>query len=191
MAKSLEDLTVDELLARARETERDSQLIRAISANPEARASLQRAIKTVAPQTSIPEIDTQDAIAKAIAPEREERLKLERKIQEDDIRRRLEKNRADIKAEFKLSDDDVLEVEKLMTREVDPIPSYRAAAQVYTAMRQSATPTPASFSVPTFQMPENEVWGKGIGNKAMLDKIAIAQANEALNELRQGKAITH
>jgi hypothetical protein len=187
MPKSLEDYTVDELLAHAKTTESSHSLLQSLTANPETREMIQRAIKKVNPKISIPEIDSRDTVLAAVATEREERLKLERRIQEDEIRRRLETNRADIMARHKLSKDDMLEVEKLMTRDTDPIPSYEGAALVYKASRQSATPTPATYMPPTYEMPEKDIWGKGIGNRAALDKIAINEAFGAWNEIMSGK----
>lgn len=184
---SLEDLTTDQLLARARELEGLDTLVKGLARNPETREMVQRAIKKANPNVSIPELDSNDKVLAAVATEREERLKLERSIQERDIRDRLEKQRAGIISRHKLTEADMVEVEKLMTREVDPIPTYEGAALVYKASRQSATPTPANFAPPTFTMPEQDVWGKGIGNKAALDKIAMNEAFSAWNEIASGK----
>jgi hypothetical protein len=184
---SLEDLSTDQLLARARELEQSNTLFHTLVQNPETRETVQRAIKKLNPKVLIPEIDATDRVMGALAAEREERLKLERSIQERDIKERLEKQRAHVMAAFKLSEADLAEVEKLMIREVDPIPSYNAAAEVFSSMRRSATPTPASFAPPTFEMPAKEVWGKGLGNKAALDKIALNEAFGAWNDILQGK----
>jgi len=188
MAKSLEDLTVDELLAHAKRLEPAANLFQALQSDPGTRETLQRAIKKIAPQTSIPEIDARDAVSAEIKTERDARLALEQKIMERDIRDRLEKQRASIISKHSLSEADMAEVEKLMTREVDPIPTYEGAALVYKASKQSATPTPASFQRPVFEMPEKDVWGAGIGNKAKLDRIGLNEAYKAMEELGLGKA---
>jgi hypothetical protein len=184
---SLEDMTVDQLLAHAKRLEAEKSTFQAIVQDPAIRESFQRGLKKLNPSLAIPELDAKDAVRDEIKTEREARIKLENDIRERDIRARLEKQRADIKSEFKLSDEEVLEVEKLMTREADPIPSYRSAAQVFRAMSESAKPTPAIYSAPTYDMPEKDVWGKGLGNKSALDKIAMNQAFEAWNEIASGK----
>jgi hypothetical protein len=184
---SLEDLTTDQLLARARELESSHNVLQTLSTNPKTRETIQRALKTLKPDLVIPEIDAKDSLRGEIQTEREARQTLERSIQERDIRERLEKQRAAIQKQYKLTEADLPGVEALMIDKDNPIPTYDAAARVYLASRQSATPTPASFSAPTYDMPEKDIWGKGIGNRAMLDKIAIGQAFEAWNELQTGK----
>lgn len=184
---SLEDLTTDQLLARARETESAHSLLHALTSNPETREQIQRAIKKINPKVSIPEIDSRDAVRDEIKVEREERIKLENSIRERDIRDRIEKQRASVMAKYKLSDADMLEVEKLMVSETDPIPSYDAAARVFQASKTSATPTPASFAPPTFDMPDQDTWGAGIGNQSTLNKIGLSEAFRAFSDIKQGK----
>jgi hypothetical protein len=184
---SLEDLTTDQLLARARELEGSEATLRALTSNPKTRETVQRALKTLNPNLVIPEIDAKDSVRAEIDTERQERIKLQNQIQERDIRERIEKQKADVKSKYRLTDEDMTGVEALMIDKENPIPTYDAAARVYLASRQSATPTPASFAPPTFSMPEKDVWGKGIGNKAALDKIAMGQAFEAWNEISSGK----
>jgi hypothetical protein len=184
---SLEDLSTDQLLAHAKTLEADSALLRSLTGNPKTRETVQRALKVLKPDLVIPEIDAKDSVRAEIDEERKARIKLENEIKERDIRARLEKQRSDIKTKYKLSDADVLEVEKLMVREVDPIPTYEGAAQVFLASKQSAIPTPASYLPPTYTMPEKETWGKGIGNPAMLNKIALNEMAAAWNEITSGK----
>lgn len=185
--KSLEDFTVDELRAAAQQWQGSHQIITALAQNPATREVMQRAIKTVAPNVPIPEFDAKESIRAEIKAERDERIKLEQKILERDVRERLEKQRAGVIRAHNLTEADVLEVEKLMVDPENPIPTYDAAARVYKASRTPSTPTPASFVPPTFSMPEKDVWGKGIGNKAALDRIATDQAYEAWSELMSGK----
>jgi hypothetical protein len=184
---TLEDMTVDQLLAYAKQAESRDGLIRALTSNPETREMIQRAIKKIAPQTSIPELDARESVRAEIATEREERLKLERQIMERDARDNVKERRATIKSKYKLSDADVEGVEKLMVEDKEVNWTHDAAARVYLASRESATPTPAHFAPPTFDMPEKDVWGKGLGNKAALDKIALSEAFSAWNEIASGK----
>ena len=184
---SLEDLTPDQLLAHARQLEGLQATYQKITQNADARTLLQQALKKVDPNTVIPELDSRAAIDAAIGEERTARLKLEREIQTDRIKARIEQERAACLAKYSLSAEDIKGVEALMVAETDPIPSYDAAARVFKASRTPATPTPASFQRPTYEMPEKEVWGKGIGNKAMLDKVALNEAYSAWGDIVGGK----
>lgn len=185
---SLEDLTVDQLLARAKQTEGSHALFEQLTRNPETREMLQRAMKKANPNLVIPEIDASDKVLAAVAEERKAREKLENEIRERDVRERIERQRAEVKSKYKLTDSDVTEVEKLMLDKENPIPTYDAAARVYVASRTPSTPTPASLAHDrTFQMPEKDVWGKGIGNPAQLNKIAMDEAYAAWGDIRGGK----
>jgi hypothetical protein len=191
---SLEDLTVDQLLAHAKSLEPQANLLKALNTDPATREAMQRLIKQKFPATSLPELEAKDAVRAEIKTERDARIALENKIREDEIRRRLTDQRKAIMDKHDLTEADVLEVEKLMTREVDPIPTYEGAALVYKASKVSATPTRA-FIAPTFEMPDKEVWAGGMmsnapgggGTKARLDRIGMNQAYEAMNELFGGK----
>jgi hypothetical protein len=184
---NLEDLTVDQLLAHAKSTQGDAELLRTLAKNPETREIMQAAIKKVAPNTSIPEFDAKQQIRAEIKAERDERLKLERSIMERDARDNVRERRQAIKDKYKLSDTDVTAVEQMMVDDKEVNWTHDAAARVYLASKQSPTPTPATFSPPTYDMPEKDVWGKGLGNRAALDKIAMNQAFEAWNEISSGK----
>ena len=184
---SLEDLTVDQLRAHAESLEGDATLFRTLAKNPETREILQGAIKKVSPTTSIPEFDAKQQIRAELNTEREERLKLERKIMERDARDNVRERRSAIKEKYKLTDSDVAEVEKMMVEDKEVNWTHDAAARVYLASRNSPTPTPAVFSPPTYDMPEKDVWGPGIGNPARLNKIAIEEGYKAWNEILSGK----
>jgi hypothetical protein len=187
---SLEDLTVDQLLARAKETTASHELIQTLSRNPETREMLQRAIKKANPNIPIPEIDKEDKVMAALENERKEREKLANQIQERDIRERVERERASIKDKYHLTEDDMKGVEALMVKtdsNPEPIPFYDAAARVFKAGRTPSVPSPSLLQPPTYTMPEKDVWGKGIGNPAQLNRIAMEQAFTAFNDIRSGK----
>jgi hypothetical protein len=184
---SLEDLTTDQLLAHARNLQGSHNLLQTLLNDPAARETVQRHLKKLQPTLSIPEIDAKDAVLSELKAEREARQALERSIMEGQVRDRLEKARSAAKTRYGLDEADMVEVEKLMTDAENPIPTYDAAARVHKASKSTATPTPSALSAPTFDMPEKDVWGKGIGNKAMLDKIAVNEAFAALNDIRAGK----
>jgi hypothetical protein len=185
--KSLEDMTVDELLAHARQTESQASLLQTLTKNPDTRETIQRAIKKLNPNLSIPEIDAKDAVRAEIATERDERLKLERQILERDARDNVRERRTAIREKYKLTDTDVTAIEAMMVEDKEVNWTHDAAARVYLASRKSAEPTPSIYSAPTFDMPEKDVWAPGIGSPAKLNKIALEQAAAAWNELAGGK----
>jgi hypothetical protein len=189
MPMSLEDLTTDQLLAQARTTQASHDLLQVLLRDPATREMVQRQYKKANPAAVIPEIDAKDATQTLLAEEREARQKLEQRVLERDVRESLERQRANVKAKYQLSDVDMTEVEKIMTHddESQRIPFYDAAARVFKASKATGTPTHASIAPPTFDMPETDVWGGGIGNKAKLDKIAMNEAFAALNDIRAGK----
>jgi hypothetical protein len=195
---SLEDLTVPELLERAKTLESEKATFQRVMQDPSVRETFQGALKKLNPNLSIPEFDAKQSFRDEIKTEREARVKLENKILEDGIRADLEKKRAKVIKDYDLTEADLLEVEKIMTREVDPIPNYNAAAQVFKASKISATPTPASWQPPsTYQLMEGKTdpWAAGLmdnaptggGTKAKLDRIMMKQAGEAMAEIMGGK----
>lgn len=189
-AKSLEDLTVDELRATAASLQSQASLFGLLVGDPRTRETVQRAIKTLKPELVIPEIDATDKVTKKIDELAEDNKKLRLEILQERVGQRLERERAAAATEFRLTEEDMKGVEALMVNKDKPeesIPSYRLAAQLYKAQRISAVPTPSTFVPPVFEMPEKGTWGKGIGNKAMLDKIALNEAWAALGELQGGK----
>lgn len=191
---SLEDLTIEQLRELASKTQEYAaahNLMQAIAKDPEGRSMFQRYVKKKNPNLAIPEIDSEDRVMKAVEDERKEREKLEAKIQEDEIRRRMEAERAQIMTKYKLTDDDVKAIEKRMLKSddnPDPLPPrYDWAAQLYLNSRTPSTPTPSAWSPPTYSMPDGKTWGKGIGNAAELNKIAMEEAYRAFSDIKGGK----
>jgi ABC-type Fe3+/spermidine/putrescine transport system ATPase subunit len=185
MPISLEDLTTDQLLAHARQLQTSHDTMAAIAADPALRGDLQALLKKKNPALVIPELDAKHAVAEELKQRDERMSKIELDILQERTKRRLEEERATVKAKYHLSDTDIVEVEKLMTDE-DPnkrIPTYESAARVYKAERTQTRPTPSSLTPNTFEMPEKDVWSAGIGSKAALDKIALSEAYKAWNEI--------
>jgi len=188
MPKSLEDMDHGELYAFAQAAQRKVTMFDQVTTNPETREIALRALKKVNPNLPIPEIDAKDAVAAEIKIEREARLKLEERLQTDEIRRSIEARKARAVKDYGLNEADIIAVEKLMIDGENPIPTYDAAARVHLASKQSATPTPAAWTAPTtYEMPEKDIWGPGIGHKAKLDKIALNEAFKAAAEVFGGK----
>jgi hypothetical protein len=183
---SLEDLTTDQLLAAARSMQGSAELINTLSKNPETRRDLQKLIKKQFPDRVIPELDTELALETRLAEERTRFEALETKVLEREIHDRLKSQRAAAQAKHKLTDAEMIEVEKLMVHE-DPnerIPGYEAASRVFAASKQNATPTPSGIQNMTFEMPDKDTWADGIGSPAKLNKIAMNEATKAWNEAR-------
>jgi hypothetical protein len=190
---SLEDLTIEqlrELASKAQAMEPSFNLVQQLSKDPEARNMFQRYLKKKNPNLSIPEIDSEDRMKALVEDEKKAREKLEAKYTEDAIRERVEKERARVMDRYKLTAEDMAGVEKLMVKSEDnpePIPYYDAAAKLFLAARTPSTPTPSIFSPPTYTMPEGKVWGKGIGNSAELNRIAMNEAYRAYADIKGGK----
>lgn len=177
---SLEELSSDQLLEKAKAYEPQAQLMAMLLANPETRETVQRAMKKANPKLIIPEIDARDAVEAAQAKDRERIASLEAKLLENDVNQRISATRAKIKEDFKATDADIEEIEKLMV--TDKIGTHIGAAKVYFASKQSAQPTPALLHSPTFDMPSKDDWAAGIGNPAKLNKVAMDLAFKAWNE---------
>lgn len=190
---SLEDLTIEQLrdlAAKAQAYAPSFNLVQQLAKDPEARQMFQRYWKKKNPEVAIPELDSEERMNAKLAEERKAREALEAKVQEDEIRRRLEAERSKVKSKYGLTDEDVKAVEKLMVKADDnpePIPYYDAAAKVFVASRTPSTPTPSAYSPPVYTMPEKETWGKGIGNAAELNRIAMSEAYRAFSDIKGGK----
>lgn len=187
MSQSLEDLSVDQLLQVAGRALRSENILNDLVGDPETREQTLRLMKKKNPALSIPEIDAKDKVLEGVAASDKRIADLENQVRERDIRDRILAEKSRVQNQYKLSDADMLEVEKLMVDEHEPIPSYGAAARVYVASRTQAMPTSSSLTAPIFEMPDEKVWSGGIGNRAQLDKIAIGLAYDALNEVKSGK----
>jgi hypothetical protein len=186
--KNLEDMTPEEILAHTRSLETSVELFDTLLNDPVTRRDTLKALKSKKPNMTIPEIDTANEIETRIAAEREERQKLEVRVRDNEIRDRINAERKRVMNTHDLSEDQMLEVEKIMVDPTAPIPHYDAAAKVFKASLVQATPTSAVLVPRTFDMPNKDIWAGGVGSKPRLDKIALEQATAALNEIRGNKA---
>lgn len=187
MPQSLEDLTPGQLLDHARAMQQRTALFDPLMQDPDTRGEVLRVMRKKFPNMPIPELDAQHAAEKLVATEREERVKLEAKLQEESIERRLSEQRTQVKAKHGLTDADLSEVEKIMTDKDAPVPNWEGAVRVFKASRVQATPTPATLEPRVYDMPAKETWAGGIGNKARLDKIAMKEATSAANDIISGR----
>jgi hypothetical protein len=184
---SLEDLSSNELIDLARTQGPKAALYDTLLADPETRSAMLALQKKKYPNQPIPELDARKEMEVKLAEERAAREKLEERVLQENIERRLEKQREDTKKKHKLSDDDMIAVEKIMTDDKASIPNYDIAARLYKADRAQAVPTPSALQPPIFDMPDKAKWGKGIGNPQELNKIGLKAAYEAVAQFRAGK----
>jgi hypothetical protein len=181
---SLEDLTLPQLLERTKKLESDNALFNKALNDPTTRTEQLALLKKSNPTLPIPELDVKAASDAALAAERGAREKLEKDVRDLQIQGRIDAERKRVMKEHGLSESDLLEVEKLMVDEKAPIPHYDAAAKVFKASRTQAEPSSSLISR-QYEMPSKDVWGKGVGNKIELNKIAERMAYDAVNDLRR------
>lgn len=179
---SLEDLSHEDLLKHTAALQASDNLFKTLLTSPDTREETLRLMKKKNPNLIIPEVDGNDRVLKAVAEEAAERKKLEAKMLERDITDRIAKERERVMKTHKLSEADVLEVEKLMTDKDNPIPNYDGAARVFKAERTPSEPTSMQISAPVYDMPDGKVWAPGIGNMQRLNKIFTEEATKVVNE---------
>lgn len=185
---SLEDLTTEQLLAHARAGDERNRLFNSLLNSPDTREDALRLVKKANPTMPIPELDSTSKLEARLAEERKAREDLEKKVQEDQIRDRIDRERARCMKKYELTEAEISEIETtIMMDKEAPIPHYDAACKVYKASKVQATPTPAVMTRPKWEMPEKDVWKEGIGNRMRLNQIADEQAYVALNEIRAGR----
>lgn len=184
---SLEDLTPNQLLDHAKKLEDANRLYGPLMADPETRPQVLALMKKKWPTMPIPEVDSANAMEQKLAEERAAREKLEATVRDERLTRQITEARDRVKKQYDLTDSDMGEVEKIMLDEKAPIPHWDAAAKVFKASRAQATPTAITLEAPIYEMPAKDVWARGIGNKAQLDRIAMKEATAALNDITSGR----
>lgn len=150
-------------------------LAKGLSENPKTRTKFLHMMKEADPSLSIPEIDTMVRLNAAVKPHLEKIDKLSNQIAERDIRDTIKERRAALAKDKGLSDADIKDVEKLM---IDKgIQNHDTAAEFFIAQRNSAPPTPTTFSQPAIPRPDMKEMG---GN---ISQWARNQATTALSEI--------
>jgi TolA-binding protein len=152
----------------------------------EAREDALKAYKKVT-GANVVELDIPAKIQETqIKPLQEQIEKMQAEAMERNAKENVEKARAQIKEANKLSETDMVEVEKFALE--NKIGDYSAAAKLFKMANQHATPTsPNLTSRPTVDMPSGD-WQKGLGNKRELDKVARDMAFKVWNEETLGRA---
>lgn len=186
LRQSLENMTQDEILDAAAQAIPGARLYQTLMQNPKTREQVLRMQKDINPNLPIPEIDAADKVRTEISARDDRIAALEQDARTRDIRDRASAVRSAAMSKYGLTEAEMQGVEALMVSETDPIPTYDAAARVYLADQQLATPTHSSIEAAVYEMPEHDVWGAGIGNPQALARIAAKEAAAAMNDIRRG-----
>ncbi|HUP07661.1 MAG TPA: hypothetical protein VMU47_10950 [Caldimonas sp.] len=187
MSKTLEEMTLPELLDHTRKLEKDNGLIAPLLSDPATRSEALKLLKKKHPTMSIPEIDVKVEAEALVAEERKKREEADERLRLVEMRERWREERARVQSQYELSDADMAEVEALMRDEKAPIPHYDAAVKVWRASQRTAEPTSSQLQSHSYEMPSKDKWGAGVGNKMALNKIFENEAYAVVNEMRGGK----
>ncbi len=155
-------------------------LAKGLSSNSKTRDQFLNLTKTANPELSIPEVDIPFKMQGMIEAEQKKREELENKIRENEIRQQIKDRRADIIKTKGLSEDQVLEVEKMMTEK--GIVNHETAADFYLSQQKSAAPTPSAFTG-SQQVPKVDLKSFG-GN---INQWARNEANATIGDIRSGR----
>ena len=154
MAVSLEGMSAEAIADLA-------ALAKGLSENPKTRPGMLRLMKDADPSLSIPEVDIPANIGAAVKPHLDRIAKLEREGNERAIRDQITERRASLIKNKGLTEADIPEVEKLMIEK--GISNHDTAADFLLSQRNSAQPTPSSFSQPAIPRPDMKAMGGNIG----------------------------
>lgn len=145
------------------------------------RRQVLRALSPKHPDVVVPELEAEDMIVQVTKPLQETIAKLQDDLKSREFERGVLDQKRDIQSRYKLSDEQVTEVEKLMTDK--KIGDYGTAVEHMRLSKQSATPTPTVFESRTMTPPDKA--GEFFKNPISTARKA---AIEALNELRSRDA---
>lgn len=152
-------------------------LSKRLSENPKTRKSFLRLAKEVNPDIPMPELEMEEMVNERTTAAEKRVTDLENQLRAQQVRDELNRRRSKLKESgFAQTDDDILEIEKLMTEK--GIANHETAADYWRHMKQSAVPTPG---YPAPVMSRLDVKGY------MKNPVAAARENAvaALAELRK------
>lgn len=148
--------------------------------NPQTRTAVLELIKEQIPDLPIPEID----IVKKVKKDVDEKIKeiekekdeLKRKLEEKEIQEKYQRLKDTFRTKYKFSDDEIVEVEKIMIEKkvLDP----DAAAKLY-MYEKSLAEGPAGFEQPAIPIPDEKEL------KQNPKKWARTQALKVIQELKR------
>ena len=137
-----------------------AMLAKGWSDNPKTRGQFLGLMKQADPTLSIPELDIPANIGGALKPHLDRLAKMENELAERGIRDTINARRAALTGKG-ISEKDIPEIEKIMVEK--GIQSHDTAAEFFLAQRNSAPPTPSSFSQPTIPKPDMKAMGGNVG----------------------------
>jgi len=152
-------------------------LSKRLSENPKTRKSFLRLAKEVNPDIPMPELEMEEMVNERTTAAEKRVTDLENQLRAQQVRDELNRRRSKLKETgVAQTDDDILEIEKLMTEK--GIANHETAADYWRHMKQSAVPTPG---YPAPVMSRLDVKGY------MKNPVAAARENAAaaLAELRK------
>ncbi len=152
-------------------------LSKRLSENPKTRKSFLRLAKEVNPDIPMPELEMEEMVNERTTAAEKRVADLENQLRAQQVRDELNRRRNKLKESgFAQTDDDILEIEKLMTEK--GIANHETAADYWRHMKQAAVPTPG---YPQPVMSRMDVKGY------MKNPVAAARENAAaaLAELRK------
>jgi len=152
-------------------------LSKRLSEDPKTRKSFLRLAKEVNPDLPVPELEMEDVVNQRVSASEQRVADLEKQLRAREVRDELNRRRNKLKESgYVQSDDDILEIERLMTDK--GIANHETAADYWRHMKQSAVPTPG---YPQPVMSRMDVKGY------MKNPVAAARENAAaaLAELRK------
>ena len=152
-------------------------LSKRLSENPKTRKSFLRLAKEVNPEIPMPELEMEEMVNERTTAAEKRVTDLENQLRAQQVRDELNRRRNKLKESGVVqTDDDILEIEKLMTEK--GIANHETAADYWRHMKQSAVPTPG---YPAPVMSRLDVKGY------MKNPVAAARENAAaaLAELRK------
>jgi len=122
-------------------------LSKRLSEDPATRKQFLRLTKQVHPDLPVPEIEMEEAVNARASVAEQKVAQLEAKLRQREVKDELTKRRNSLKEKgYVQSDDEILEIEKLMTEK--GIGNHETAADYWRHMKQSAIPTPSGFPAP-------------------------------------------
>ena len=152
-------------------------LSKRLSENPKTRKSFLRLAKEVNPDIPMPELEMEEMVNERTTAAEKRVADLENQLRAQQVRDELNRRRNKLKESgFAQTDDDILEIEKLMAEK--GIANHETAADYWRHMKQAAVPTPG---YPQPVMSRMDVKGY------MKNPVAAARENAAaaLAELRK------
>ncbi len=117
-------------------------LSKRLSEDPKTRKSFLRLAKEVNPDLPVPELEMEEVVNQRVSASEQRVADLEKQLRAREVRDELNRRRSKLKESgYAQSDDDILEIEKLMTEK--GIANHETAADYWRHMKQSAVPTSA------------------------------------------------